>query len=173
MPNPLRYRGAVFESATGLYYTGRGYYDPTIGRSRSRCKDIGSLDSSTGEDRCGEDENPYDDNFSLVAPLEISRSRSNGNERYISHYFSSEDLHNLVHGAEAAEVVDRIIATFLVAGFPAELVTVATGVLLTAGLAFFAALSVRCRRRGATIEIILGSFFGFEVPTGFGAYCGR
>ena len=30
--NPLRYRGYVYDSETGLYYLGSRYYDPAVGR---------------------------------------------------------------------------------------------------------------------------------------------
>ena len=30
--NPLRYRGYVYDSTTGLYYAGSRYYDPQTGR---------------------------------------------------------------------------------------------------------------------------------------------
>lgn len=43
----------TFDSATGFYYTGSGYYDPATGQSFG-CQDVGWVDP--GEDGCGEDE---------------------------------------------------------------------------------------------------------------------
>lgn len=51
VPNPFRYRGAMLDSVTGLYYTGTGFYDPRTARRTSPCKD-----TKYNEDACGEDE---------------------------------------------------------------------------------------------------------------------
>jgi YD repeat-containing protein len=53
VPNPFTFGGMTFDSATGFYYTGSGYYDPANGQSFG-CQDVGWVDP--GEDGCGEDE---------------------------------------------------------------------------------------------------------------------
>jgi hypothetical protein len=55
VPNPYTFGGGSYDSTTGFYYTGSGYYDPATGQSFG-CKDKGRYDP--GEDLCGEDENP-------------------------------------------------------------------------------------------------------------------
>jgi hypothetical protein len=51
--NAITFQGATFDSQTGFYYTGSGYYDPATGQAFG-CKDKGRVDP--GEDLCGEDE---------------------------------------------------------------------------------------------------------------------
>lgn len=53
VPNPFTFEGMTFDSSTGFYYTGSGYYDPATGQSFG-CQDQGWVDP--GEDNCGEDE---------------------------------------------------------------------------------------------------------------------
>src|SRR5579884_1510202 len=48
--NPFTFQGAMYDSATGVYYTGSGYYDPANGQSFG-CQDQGWVDP--GEDRVG------------------------------------------------------------------------------------------------------------------------
>jgi len=55
VPNPFTFQGWQFDSQTGYYYTGSGYYDPATAQSFG-CHDKGPVDP--GEDLCGEDENP-------------------------------------------------------------------------------------------------------------------
>lgn len=56
VPNPYTFGSASYDSHTGFYYTGSGYYDPATGQSFG-CKDKGWVDP--GEDLCGEDEGSY------------------------------------------------------------------------------------------------------------------
>ncbi|HZU14438.1 MAG TPA: hypothetical protein VFB58_16480 [Chloroflexota bacterium] len=51
--NPFTFQGGMHDSATGVYYTGSGYYDPANGQAFG-CQDQGWVDP--GEDLCGEDE---------------------------------------------------------------------------------------------------------------------
>ncbi|MGH2409557.1 MAG: hypothetical protein ACRDGS_04210, partial [Chloroflexota bacterium] len=53
VPNPFTYQGWAFDSKTGYYYTGSGYYDPATGQTIG-CHDKGMYDP--GEDLCGKDE---------------------------------------------------------------------------------------------------------------------
>jgi hypothetical protein len=55
VPNPFTFQGGMYDSQTGYYYTGSGYYDPANGQTFG-CHDRGPYDP--GEDLCGEDENP-------------------------------------------------------------------------------------------------------------------
>jgi len=53
VPNPFTFQGGMYDSQTGYYYTGSGYYDPATEQSFG-CHDNGRYDP--GEDNCGEDE---------------------------------------------------------------------------------------------------------------------
>jgi len=53
IPNPFTFQGWQFDSQTGYYYTGSGFYDPATGQGFG-CHDKGPVDP--GEDLCREDE---------------------------------------------------------------------------------------------------------------------